>query len=93
MRIWRKNSDHQSVHIRTFYTPFSGGEGEVTDYVWLEESLVSIQRQVKGKRFGLLFSRLPSLHFLDELNRRLVIWGFIALSVTRQDDDNAFAIP
>jgi ABC-type uncharacterized transport system permease subunit len=41
-----------------------------------------MERQVKGKRFGLLFSRLPSLEFLDTLNRRLVVWGFIALSVT-----------
>lgn len=48
VRIWRKNNDHQSVHIRTLYTPFSGGEGEVTDYVWLEDALTSIQRQVKG---------------------------------------------
>jgi ABC-type uncharacterized transport system permease subunit len=41
-----------------------------------------MEREVKGKRFGLLFSRLPSLEFLDTLNRRLVVWGFIALSVT-----------
>ncbi len=41
-----------------------------------------MERQVKGKRFGLLFSRLPSLEFLDTLNRRLVVWGFIALSIT-----------
>lgn len=41
-----------------------------------------MERQVKGKRFGLLFSRLPSLEFLDTLNRRLVVVGFIALSIT-----------
>jgi ABC-type uncharacterized transport system permease subunit len=41
-----------------------------------------MERQVKSKHFGLLFSRLPSLEFLDTLNRRLVLWGFIALSVT-----------
>ncbi|MFE8597032.1 cytochrome C assembly family protein [Archangium violaceum] len=41
-----------------------------------------MERQVKGKRFGLLFSRLPSLEFLDTLNRRLAVVGFIALSVT-----------
>lgn len=41
-----------------------------------------MERQVKGKRFGLLFSRLPSLEFLDTLNRQLVVVGFIALSVT-----------
>ena len=41
-----------------------------------------MERQVKGKRFGLLFSRLPSLEFLDTLNRRLGLVGFIALSVT-----------
>jgi ABC-type uncharacterized transport system permease subunit len=41
-----------------------------------------MEREVKGKRFGLLFSRLPSLEFLDTLNRRLVVWGFVALSIT-----------
>ncbi|MFY0530258.1 cytochrome C assembly family protein [Archangium gephyra] len=41
-----------------------------------------MERQVKGKRFGLLFARLPSLEFLDTLNRQLVVLGFIALSVT-----------
>lgn len=41
-----------------------------------------MERQVKGKRFGLLFSRLPSLEFLDTLNSHLVVVGFIALSVT-----------
>jgi ABC-type uncharacterized transport system permease subunit len=41
-----------------------------------------MERQVKGKRFGLLFSRLPPLQLLDELNRRLVLFGFIALSIT-----------
>lgn len=41
-----------------------------------------MEREVKAKHFGLLFSRLPSLEFLDTLNRRLVVCGFIALSVT-----------
>ena len=41
-----------------------------------------MERQVKAKQFGLLFSRLPSLEFLDTLNSRLVVAGFIALSIT-----------
>ena len=41
-----------------------------------------LERQVKAKRFGVLFERLPSLELLDRLNRRLVTWGFIALSLT-----------
>ena len=41
-----------------------------------------MERQVKTKRFGLLFSRLPSLQFLDDLHRKLVLWGFLALSLT-----------
>lgn len=68
VRIWRKNSDHQSVHIRTLYTPFSGGEGEVTDYVWLEEALISIQRQMKGKQpddVTLRFDQAGGLNFMQ----------------------------
>jgi ABC-type uncharacterized transport system permease subunit len=41
-----------------------------------------MERQVKAKHFGLLFTRLPSLEFLDTLNARLVVAGFIALSIT-----------
>lgn len=41
-----------------------------------------LERQVKAKRFGVLFERIPSLEFLDGLNRALVMWGFLALSLT-----------
>lgn len=41
-----------------------------------------MERQMKSKHFGLLFSRLPSLQLLDDLNRRLVLFGFVALSIT-----------
>jgi HemX protein len=39
------------------------------------------EREVKGKRFGALFSRLPSLDALDKLNNRLVRAGFVVFSV------------
>jgi cytochrome c-type biogenesis protein CcsB len=39
-------------------------------------------RQMKGKKFGWAFSRLPSLEVLDEINRRLVVFGFALLSFT-----------
>jgi len=39
------------------------------------------EREVKGKRFGALFSRLPSLDSLDQLNQRLVRAGFVVFSV------------
>ncbi|MFN0061295.1 MAG: inner membrane protein YpjD [Myxococcaceae bacterium] len=41
-----------------------------------------MERQMKTKRFGLLFARLPSLQFLGRLNTQLVRWGFLALSLT-----------
>lgn len=41
-----------------------------------------LERQMKGKRFGVLFSRLPSLERLDTINNVLVRWGFVALSIT-----------
>ncbi len=39
------------------------------------------EREVKGKRFGALFSRLPSLDTLDRLTQRLVVLGFLAFTV------------
>ncbi|HET6921946.1 MAG TPA: cytochrome c biogenesis protein CcsA [Anaeromyxobacteraceae bacterium] len=39
------------------------------------------EREVKGKRFGALFSRLPSLDTLDRLTQRLVRLGFVVFTV------------
>jgi HemX protein len=39
------------------------------------------EREVKGKRFGALFSRLPPLEALDRLNHRLVRIGFVVFTV------------
>jgi ABC-type uncharacterized transport system permease subunit len=43
---------------------------------------LAAEHTLKGKRFGPFFRRIPSLELLDDLNRRLVAWGFIALSLT-----------
>jgi HemX protein len=39
------------------------------------------EREVKGKHFGALFSRLPPLESLDRLNHRLVRIGFVVFTV------------
>jgi HemX protein len=39
------------------------------------------EREVKGKRFGALFSRLPSLEALDRMVQRLVRAGFVVYTV------------
>jgi ABC-type transport system involved in cytochrome c biogenesis permease subunit len=39
------------------------------------------EREVKGKHFGALFSRLPSLDALDRLTQRLVRSGFVVYTV------------
>jgi len=39
------------------------------------------EREVKGKRFGALSSRLPSLDVLDRMNQRLVRAGFVVFTV------------
>jgi len=41
-----------------------------------------LERQMKGKHFGVVFSRLPSLETLDRICDHLMRWGFVALSVT-----------
>jgi ABC-type uncharacterized transport system permease subunit len=40
------------------------------------------EQQLKAKRLGRLFSRLPSLERLDGAGFRLVVWGFVFLSVS-----------
>src|SRR4029079_8329753 len=39
------------------------------------------ERQLKSKRKGDLFRRLPSLETLDDLNHRFVTWGFALFTV------------
>ena len=39
------------------------------------------EREVKGKRFGALFGRLPSLDALDRMVQRLVRAGFVVFTV------------
>jgi ABC-type uncharacterized transport system permease subunit len=41
-----------------------------------------LEREVKAKRLGAMFRRLPSLDLLDRLNYRLVVFGFVCLSIT-----------
>ena len=68
VRIWRKNSGHTSVHLRTLYTPFNGDATETTDYVWQEERLVSVARHVSGNQpddVTLRFDQDGSLSFMQ----------------------------
>ncbi len=39
------------------------------------------ERQIKGKRFGFLYTRLPSLHTLDSINHQALIIGFPLLTL------------
>ncbi len=39
------------------------------------------EREIKGKRFGWLYGRLPSLTSLDNLNQTCLAWGFPLLTV------------
>lgn len=41
-----------------------------------------LERQLKEKRLGALFRRLPSLQLLDTLNQKFVVLGFAFLSLT-----------
>lgn len=41
-----------------------------------------LERQMKSKRFGIVFSRLPSLEKLDEIGDHVMRYGFVALSFT-----------
>ena len=41
-----------------------------------------LERELKAKKLGTMFRRLPSLQLLDTLNYQLVVLGFVLLSVT-----------
>lgn len=70
---------HKSVTVHIF----TAGLGVALFAVAFGVSLMYLlqEREVKGKRFGVLFSRLPSLDSLDRLNQRLVRAGFVFYTV------------
>lgn len=39
------------------------------------------ERQIKKKRFGKIYSRLPSLETLDSINHQALIWGFPLMTI------------
>lgn len=68
VRIWRKNSDHQVVHLRTVFTPFNGDAMETTDYNWQQQKLISVERRVAGAQpddVTLRFDHQGNLNFMQ----------------------------
>lgn len=68
VRIWRKNSDPQTTHMRVAVTPFSSGAGETRDYLWQKGKLVSIERHLLGAQpddVTLRFDHDGSLSFMQ----------------------------
>lgn len=68
VRIWRKNSDHQTVHLRTVFTPFNGDAMETTDYNWQQQQLISVERHVAGAQpddVTLRFDHQGNLNFMQ----------------------------
>ncbi|HBZ14961.1 MAG TPA: DUF1481 domain-containing protein [Pantoea sp.] len=68
VRIWRKNSDHQAVHLRTVFTPFNGDAMETTDYSWQQQQLVSVERHLAGAQpddVTLRFDHQGNLNFMQ----------------------------
>lgn len=68
VRIWRKNSDHQTTHLRTVYTPFNGDAMETTDYNWQQDKLIGVERRTDSKQpddVTLRFDHLGNLNFMQ----------------------------
>ncbi len=68
---------HAAVHVVAVFLAvalFAIASGVALMYLLQE-------REVKGKHFGALFSRLPSLEALDRLDQRLVRAGFVVYTV------------
>ncbi len=68
VRIWRKNNDHQAVHLRTVFTPFNGDAMETTDYNWQQQKLISIERRIAGAQpddVTLRFDHQGNLNFMQ----------------------------
>ena len=68
VRIWRKNNDHQAVHLRTVFTPFNGDAMETTDYNWQQNKLLSVERHVAGAQpddVTLRFDQQGNLNFMQ----------------------------
>ena len=60
VRLWRKNSTPQSLHLMTVYTPFTGTTTETTDYQWLDGKLRAVSRHFSGEQLGDINLRFDS---------------------------------
>lgn len=71
VRIWRKESAPQTVHLMTIYTPFSASAPEKTDYLWQENKLLSIERHIAGAHPESVMMRFDQNGRLSYMQRQL----------------------
>lgn len=71
VRIWRKNSAQDRVHLRTLYTPFNQQTTETTDYLWQGDTLLSVARTVSGDSPNDVTLRFDAQGHLSFMQRQL----------------------
>ncbi len=71
----------QSVWLPAHVAPSFLGYAVFAVAFCLSVTYLLQERQLKAKRKGNLFRRLPSLETLDELNNRFVTWGFALFTI------------
>jgi cytochrome c-type biogenesis protein CcsB len=71
----------QTIWLPAHVAPSFIGYAVFTVAFCLSLTYLLQERQLKAKRKGGLFRRLPSLETLDDLNYRLVTWGFALFTI------------
>lgn len=77
---------HSVVGFKSIWLAFHVTTAFLGDGILLVAFLAGVmyllqEREIKGKRFGWLYSRLPSLTTLDGLNHTCLVYGFPLLTV------------
>ena len=71
VRIWRKNSDPQTIHLLTSYSPFDGTASTDSDYIWQRGKLVSVTRHTRGAESDNVTLRFDSNGRMSFMQRQL----------------------
>ena len=80
-RIARVSRRRRCAAARHAAHPLRDRRRALRDRVRRRDHVLLQEREVKGKHFGALFSRLPSLDALDQMIQRLVRAGFVVYTI------------
>lgn len=71
VRLWRKNSQPQKIHLKVVFNPFHGDNSETANYYWQKGNLIAIERYLAGENANTVRLRFDQQGQLNFMQRQL----------------------